>query len=163
MLLFCRGDNVSIGDNLKMYRKKKKITQKQLAASIEKAERTVQKYESGELEPNIDTLNKIAVALNVSISDLLGENISDLNEMDNRDLDIIYGYPELNPLIELFKSRGYKILSENMDIIIEKDNKAIIKIPESDFCDIGKQTLSFINEYIDFQLYKLLEAYEILS
>lgn len=154
---------MNVGNNIKTLRKKNKITQKKLAADIDKSERTLQKYESGELEPNIDTLNKIAVALDVSVSDLLGENITNLNNTDKEGLDLLYGYPELSPLIELFKSRDYKILSENMDIVIEKDNKIIAKIPEEDFCKIGKQTLSFINEFTDFQIYKLLETYEFLS
>lgn len=64
-----------IGNNIKTYRKKKKITQKEMALHIDKSERTVQKYESGELEPNIETLNKIARALNVSILELIGNTL----------------------------------------------------------------------------------------
>lgn len=154
---------MNLSENIKKYRKEKGMTQEELANKCGLSKNGLWNYENNKREPNIDTLNKIAVALDVSVSDLLGENITNLNDMDKEGLDLLYGYPELSPLIELFKSRDYKILSENMDIVIEKDNKIIAKIPEEDFCKIGKQTLSFINEFTDFQIYKLLETYEFLS
>ena len=41
---------MSIGGNIRKYRKEKKITQKQLAELIDKNVRTIQKYENGEIE-----------------------------------------------------------------------------------------------------------------
>lgn len=60
-----------IGQNIKKYRKEKKLTQKELALIIGKKEITVRKYESGDITLNVDMLQPIATALSVSINDLM--------------------------------------------------------------------------------------------
>ena len=42
--------NKTIGNNIKSYRQKKGITQKQLASLIGKTESSIQKYEAGKVE-----------------------------------------------------------------------------------------------------------------
>lgn len=63
---------MSIGGNMRKYRKEKKITQKQLASLIGKAEITIRKYESGEIESiPVNTLIDISKALDVTYTDLI--------------------------------------------------------------------------------------------
>lgn len=61
-------------ENLKMAREKKNMTQKEVADSIGVAKSTYSLYESGNREPNVQTIKKIADTLNVSADDLLGLN-----------------------------------------------------------------------------------------
>ena len=61
-------------ENLKTAREKKNITQKEVADSIGVAKSTYSLYESGNREPNVQTIKKIADTLNVSADDLLGLN-----------------------------------------------------------------------------------------
>lgn len=61
-----------IGNNIKRYRKEKKITQSKLAELIGKSESTIQKYESGKVTPDSKTLSEIAQALNIPITHILG-------------------------------------------------------------------------------------------
>jgi len=61
-----------IGQRIKEARKAAKLSQTELAGQLEKTLRTVQKYESGEIEPSIATINSIAKILNVSPAELIG-------------------------------------------------------------------------------------------
>ena len=65
-------ERMSIGDNIKFLRKRKNITQKQLAESTGIAVITIQQYESGKYEPKIDSLCKLGKALDCDIYKLAG-------------------------------------------------------------------------------------------
>ena len=60
-----------IGKAIQKQRKAQKITQKEFAQRLGKSERTIQKYESGEILLKIDVLKQIANELNVSWQELL--------------------------------------------------------------------------------------------
>ncbi len=59
-------------ENLKIARERKGISQKELAEAIGVAKSTYSLYESGNREPNVQTIKKIADVLNVSADTLLG-------------------------------------------------------------------------------------------
>ncbi len=59
-----------VGKRIKEIRKSKGISQKQLAGILEVTETMVSQYERGLKNPKIETLQKIANALQVSIADL---------------------------------------------------------------------------------------------
>ena len=61
-----------IGKRLKTARKAAGLSQTELATRLNKTLRTIQKYESGEIEPSIAMINAIAKELNVSPADLIG-------------------------------------------------------------------------------------------
>ena len=61
---------MSIAENIKILRKEKGMTQKQLAQKAVLAVITIQQYEAGKYKPNIQALAKIAEALNVYIGKL---------------------------------------------------------------------------------------------
>jgi transcriptional regulator with XRE-family HTH domain len=62
---------LNIGENIRNIRKNQKLTLKELGIKISLSEQAIGQYERGEREPNIETLNKIANALELSLSDLL--------------------------------------------------------------------------------------------
>lgn len=64
------GENFN--ENLKEARLKSGLSQKDLSENIGVAKSTYSLYESGKREPNLDTIKKIASALNVSADTLLG-------------------------------------------------------------------------------------------
>ena len=61
-----------IGLRIKKARKAAKMSQTVLGTYLNKTLRTIQKYESGEIEPSIATINEIAKVLNVSSAELIG-------------------------------------------------------------------------------------------
>ena len=60
-----------IGKAIQKQRRAQKITQKEFAQRLGKSERTIQKYESGEILLKIDVLKQIANQLNVPWQELL--------------------------------------------------------------------------------------------
>ena len=71
-------------ENLKNARERKGISQKEMSENIGVAKSTYSLYESGNREPNVQTIKKIADILNVSADELLG-----INEEYNQQLPII--------------------------------------------------------------------------
>lgn len=66
----------TLGEKIKTLRKSNNLTQKELALKIGVTASTVTKYENGQLEPNIDILNKISNIFNISVSNLIDDNYS---------------------------------------------------------------------------------------
>lgn len=64
------GENFN--ENLKKARLESGLSQKELSENIGVAKSTYSLYESGKREPNVNTIKKIASALNVSADILLG-------------------------------------------------------------------------------------------
>ena len=56
--------------NIQKIRKERGFTQAELAKKAGISEISVRKYESGERRPKIETLSKIAIALNIPVADL---------------------------------------------------------------------------------------------
>ena len=61
-----------IGSHIKEARKAAKLSQLQLATLLGKTSRTIQKYESGEIEPSLAMINELAKLLNTTPTFLIG-------------------------------------------------------------------------------------------
>ena len=57
----------TIGERIKTLRKKRGYNQKELADLLGKSLRTIQKYESGEIEVSIAMVNELAKVLDLSL------------------------------------------------------------------------------------------------
>ena len=62
---------MSIGENIKKYRKNNKLTLKQLGELVGLSEQAIGQYERGDRNPSLEILIKIAVALDVSVNELM--------------------------------------------------------------------------------------------
>lgn len=69
---------MNIGQKIKQARLQKGLTQKQLGAKSGSTQQMIAQYENGKHTPKIDTLNHIADALDISLTDLLGSDILNL-------------------------------------------------------------------------------------
>ena len=74
----------SIGENIKVLRKKAGMSQEQLADAIEVHRVTLAKYEAGEVVPGAKIMSRIAMALHVSQDVLTG--IKDDMEADDKEI-----------------------------------------------------------------------------
>lgn len=161
---------MSIGDNIKKYRSAKNLTQPQLAELSFCSESSIRKYEKGIRIPGSEILTKIAEALGIPVSELLKDDTFNLTDSDTEKvevyIDVIIGMPELKPLINIFKSKGYELRQETdvkgSDIYLIKNGEAIAKIPEKDFADFGAKMIYVINEFTDFEFGKLIDAFTFL-
>ena len=69
-LLWHRVLRMSFSDRLATIRKKRKMTQQQMADAIGIHVSQIKRYESGDTQPSLEVLRKVALALNIS-ADLL--------------------------------------------------------------------------------------------
>lgn len=65
-------DYTQVGQRIKMLRKRKGMNQSELAAALDKSLRTVQKYETGEIEVSIAIVNQLADLLDSTPTYILG-------------------------------------------------------------------------------------------
>ena len=80
-------NNEKIGNNIKKWRKLKKLTQQELGEKIDKTLSSIQKYEKGNVMIPIDVLSNIAKALNIGIDKLIYENGGFSNKIENNKYD----------------------------------------------------------------------------
>lgn len=81
-----KGGNKMFADKLKELRKKKGVTQAQLADAIYVSRSLIAKFETGASYPNKDTLEKIALYFGISVSELIGTDETVLIAVENKNL-----------------------------------------------------------------------------
>lgn len=139
----------TIGNNIKRIRKAKKITQKELGEMLGVSQSAINQFENNRSTPKTQTLEKIAQALNVSVSTLMG-------------FDLFNFELEKNPkIIELFAGTGrlQSLHGEPIDItkeqIEETKKRAIISLKD--------KCLSYFNDLNDTGKEKAIEQIELLT
>jgi transcriptional regulator with XRE-family HTH domain len=70
----------SVGENIKNIRKKNNITQEELAKKLSVTRQAVSSWENGKTEPDIETLTNITQIFDISIDELLDNDIRDIME-----------------------------------------------------------------------------------
>lgn len=68
--------NFVIGTNIKELRKANKLTQYELAEKLNYSNKAISRWESGEVIPDVLTLNKICELFNIPLSQIFEENIT---------------------------------------------------------------------------------------
>lgn len=68
-------EKLNIGEVIKRHREIEGITQSELGSMLSVSNRAVSKWENGESYPSIELLKPLSAILNVSIKELLGENV----------------------------------------------------------------------------------------
>ena len=62
---------MKLGDNIKKYREENKMTQRDIAEILGVEPGTISKYESGMIEPNIESLKRLADTFNITVDELI--------------------------------------------------------------------------------------------
>lgn len=71
-----------LGEKIKLYRENKNMTQSEIAYILGVKAATISKYEAGTLEPNIESLKRLAELFNLSIDELLKEDTFDISKIN---------------------------------------------------------------------------------
>jgi len=101
-----------IGKCIQAARKDKKVSQKELADRLNKSERTIQKYEAGEIDFSVSTIKEIANELDIPWQELLGIETPTISLVDRNDPDRYYKFDTLGDVINaLFEITKIKDLS----------------------------------------------------
>lgn len=118
---------MTIGENIRQARKKAGLTQRQLAEKSGVATITLQQYERGVREPKLDTIAKIARAMNLFASDLISGDQWQNVDMTFTDTTERYGQetPQYYRMIEAFSTLNH-IGAEKAAVAVED----LAKVPE---------------------------------
>lgn len=119
---------MTIGDTLKQARLNAGLTQKQLGEKCGMADSAIRKYESGKIKPKIETLKKIAAALNVSVIDLADfDTATEILADDINQISMRYGQetPQYYRMVEAFSTLNHTG-AEKAAVAVED----LAKVPE---------------------------------
>ena len=118
---------MTIGENIRQARKKAGLTQRQLAEKSGVATITLQQYERGVREPKLDTIAKIARAMNLFASDLVSGDQWQNVDMTFTDTTERYGQetPQYYRMIEAFSTLNHTG-AEKAAVAVED----LAKVPE---------------------------------
>ncbi|SHE94827.1 Transcriptional regulator, contains XRE-family HTH domain [Thermoanaerobacter uzonensis DSM 18761] len=116
-----------LGERIKELRKKKGVTQKELALYLGVSDRAVGYYESGQRTPPPDILQKIADFFHVSVDYLLGR--TDVYSPTDEITEAVSDDPELFEFWNTLKEReDLKLLFKQTKKLSPKEIKQIIRI-----------------------------------
>ena len=113
---------IELGLRIKGRREKLRISQLELALRMGTSQRAIYAYEKGERQPTKDTLQRLAIALETTVSVLRGK-------APDEDISLTVGEREtLNLLDKSYKKIAFTNLKINIDLktITEKEVKDII-------------------------------------
>lgn len=75
-----KGENMKLGDKILELRKKQGLSQEELGEKIDVTRQTISNWELGETNPNPDQLKLLSKELNISIDELLDNDIKSILE-----------------------------------------------------------------------------------
>lgn len=85
-----------IGERLREFRKRRGLTQEQLAVMVDVTFQQIQKYESGFTRLNTDKLQAVAEALSVPVSSFFDNNKGDVRLLSSQELELVEGFRALS-------------------------------------------------------------------
>jgi len=111
----CKSARSGIGKNIKAIREKKGMSQKELVNAVGLGAPMYSRIETGKVEPSLTTLEKIAKALNVKLTDLF-EADTTLDDVNSYDASLI----EKIKLVEELNEEEKKMVFSFVDALVGK-------------------------------------------
>lgn len=105
--------------NLKFLREQKKLSQNKLAELSNVNQTTIARWENEEISPSLDNIYDLSLALNVSIADLTGKDLTTESSKNFDELELLF--------------------SKNKDILTDEDKEYMKFIIEKRRREIDKQ------------------------
>ena len=68
--------NLIIGNNIKDLRKANGLTQEELAKKLNYSNKAISRWESGEVVPDVETLNRLCEIFNIPIANIFEEKVT---------------------------------------------------------------------------------------
>jgi len=111
---------MKFGDNLKIIRKNKKMSQERLAEMVNVSRQSVSKWENGEAYPEMNNILELCKIFNCKINDLVHTDMSDISSLDK---EIVMNVVKFNEA----KQNQVKSLS-NIISLIGKIGAIVLKV-----------------------------------
>jgi len=162
---------MSLNSNLKKFRKNKGLTQKELAEKSGITRESIGNYERGDRIPPANILSKIAIALGVSINDLIDyesyidKSDKQINSQVLKDIDSsfkkmgdISSDNAFNHYIDLiFTDQSFKVIL--LDLITKEIFRKEFHLDTLDLTDSDKETIvNDIYQYTQFICSKIINS-----
>lgn len=155
-------NNKYIGENIKIYRERRSLTQRELGDKIGKTWEMISRYERGESSP-LNQLDNLADALNIDPRDLLRDSSS---QVDNYSTNKVPYFTSIPKDKDFTKTKSYLFypapdwilqLDINvfvMDMSIVDGSKGIIFISPNSQLETGDTVLVNKNDKLEITKYK---------
>ena len=85
-----------IGERVREFRKRRGLTQEQLAVMVDVTFQQIQKYENGNTRMNTDKLQAVAQALSVPVSAFFDDDKKDERLLSSQELKLVEGFRSLS-------------------------------------------------------------------
>ena len=151
---------MTIGEKIKRYRKERGLTQKELGEKCGIADSAIRRYELNGARPKIETIQKIANALDIPVEYLFGEiNLGLITENDVEVIEYCASKGEKD--IQLFfMQHGYSL--------IKKDNYYLIQLVDGHIygkkikisCEEFNELCEDIDFFVKYLMQKLMKSHE---
>lgn len=109
------GDNMNYGENIKKIRKQKGFTQKELGQKLGISQAAIGQFESNKANPKMETIQKIADALNVSINDLIPDSYDRTMQIGNEVSVYDYSFIESLAIHKIFTDKERKKIFDKIE------------------------------------------------
>lgn len=146
----------TLGQRIRKYRKYNGLTMKELGAKLNLSEQAISQYERNKRTPSIDTLNKIAIVLNIPLSEFI-TNMNPIENINKTYYDSLSDDEFKQHFEKSFDRYGFNYSSEiNKELIIQylsRINPMTIKLNNyiNDFDTFSKEDLiHFYNDFFDY-------------
>lgn len=146
----------TLGQRIRKYRKYNGLTMKELGEHLNLSEQAISQYERNKRTPSIDTLNKIAVILDVPLSEFI-PNMNPIENINKTYYDSLSDDEFKQYFEKSFDKYGFNYSSEiNKELIIQylsRINPMTMKLNNyiNNFDTFSKEDLiSFYNDFFDY-------------
>lgn len=157
--------SIYTGNLIRKYRKQKGLTQKQLGDLCGIADSNIRKYEAGRQNPKIETVEKIADALNVHPLVLMGRITEDMANEQNISITpgavfaALFNYMYGN--CEIQKNIADNLNHSNINYVLGTDEK--VTISDLTYDNISESIERIVRISVDFALkYNSQEPFSLL-
>jgi len=110
---------MNFGAKIRMIRKKKELTQKELSKLAGIHYTMICKYEKGDVMPSIEAMKKMADALDISIDYLMYDEIKDRPETKVHDKELLALFEKADQSLD---DKGKYLVKEFVDAMIKKQD-----------------------------------------
>lgn len=167
---------MNFSEKLVKLRKENKMSQEDLAASLDVSRQSVSKWESGQTYPEMDKLLAICKIFNVSLDSLTNDEI-DINNIDNKDKNVIdsffsfvkntYNFIVNNSLLDntkcflvmMFTFLALYILKLPVNLLSEKVTNLITSVSRNNFTIFVANFFEFIFDFAYVALFIIVMIY----
>ena len=101
---------MKLGDKIKKYREENRMTQRDIAEILEVEPGTVSKYESGMLEPNIESIKRLSDTFEITIDELLKDDDEKIDISKINVLEVLREQKEMKLKGNLYQAFRYNML-----------------------------------------------------